>query len=171
MPELPDIQVYVEALTDRFVGQTVERVRLKSPFLVRSYAVPVRAIEGKTLRRIHSIGKRLAFGFDDDLWMVIHLMVAGRFKLKKQGAAVPGRLGLCAFDFSDATLLLTEASKKKRASLHMAQGADQLKQFDRGGIDVFAASRDAFADALTRENHTLKRTMTDPRVFSGIGNA
>jgi formamidopyrimidine-DNA glycosylase len=171
LPELPDIAVYIDALAERFVGKPIEKVRLASPFVVRSYDPPLRAIEGKTVHGLRRIGKRIVWELDEQLFLVIHLMIAGRLKLKKRGTAVPKRLGLCAFDFPEETLLFTEASKKKRASIHVVRGEEALAELDPGGIDVMGASVAAFAEALTRENHTLKRTMTDPHVFSGIGNA
>ncbi len=171
LPELPDIVVYLEALEERILGRPIDKVRLASPFLVRSYDPPLRAIEGKTVRGLRRIGKRIVWELDEQLFVVIHLMVAGRLKLKKLGTTVPKRLGLCAFDFPDATILFTEASKKKRASLYIVRGEQALAEHDPGGIDVMSATLEAFKAALTRENHTLKRTMTDPHVFSGIGNA
>lgn len=171
MPELPDIAVYIEALEERIVGKPIEKVRLASPFVVRSYDPPLRAIEGRTVTGLRRIGKRIVWALEGELFVVIHLMVAGRLKYKKRGTNVPKRLGLCAFDFPDATLLFTEASKKKRASIYVVQGEEALAEHDPGGIDVMACSLADFAAALTHENHTLKRTMTDPHVFSGIGNA
>lgn len=171
MPELPDITAYVEAIEERFGGHRLERLRVTSPFLVRSYDPPVKAVDGKRVTELRRIGKRVVFGLEDDLWIVVHLMIAGRFKLVDKGKAVPKRNGLAAFDFDDGTLLLTEASKKKRASLHVARGEAGLAELDPGGVEVIGIERKAFAAALTEENHTLKRTMTDPHVFSGIGNA
>jgi formamidopyrimidine-DNA glycosylase len=171
LPELPDIAVYIEALEERILGQPIDKVRLASPFLVRSYDPPLRAIEGKTVRGLRRIGKRIVWELDEQLFVVIHLMVAGRLKLKKRGTNVPKRLGLCAFDFPDFTMMFTEASKKKRASLYIVRGDEALADHDPGGIDVMDCTLSDFEAALTRENHTLKRTMTDPHVFSGIGNA
>jgi formamidopyrimidine-DNA glycosylase len=171
LPELPDITVYIEALEERIVGKAIERVRLASPFLVRSYDPPLSAIQGKTVRGLSRLGKRIVWELDEDIHVVIHLMIAGRLRWLAPGAGVPKKLGLCAFDFSDATLLLTEASKKKRASLHVVRGKDGVEGLDPGGIEVMGISLEAFREALTRENHTLKRTLTDPHVFSGVGNA
>jgi len=171
MPELPDIVAYIEALEERVVGQPLEKVRLASPFLVRSYDPPIAAVQGCEVTGLRRIGKRIVFELTGELFIVIHLMIAGRFRYKPRGAKTSRKLALCAFDFPDATLLLTEASKKKRASLHVVRGQQQLGEHDRGGIEVLACDLQAFRDELLRENHTLKRTMTDPRVFSGIGNA
>ena len=171
MPELPDITVYIEALSERVIDKELQKVRLTSPFFVRSFDPPVRAVEGRTVRALQRIGKRIVFDFDDELYMVLHLMVAGRLRYLEHGAKIPGRVGLCAFDFSDASLIVTEASKKKRASLHIVRGTDALNEIDPGGIDVMSAGYKQFKKELLRENHTLKRTMTDPHVFSGIGNA
>ncbi len=171
MPELPDVEVYLRALGERIVGQTLARIRVASPFVLRSFDPPLRAAEGKTVRGLERLGKRLVWALDDELFLVIHLMIAGRLKWLAPGAAVPKKLGLAAFDFPAATLLLTEASKKKRASIHLVRGRAALAEHDPGGIEPFGASLDEFAAALRRENHTLKRTLTDPHVFSGIGNA
>lgn len=171
MPELPDVTVYVEALAERVVGEVLEKIRLKSPFVLRSVRPRPRVLEGKTCTGMRRIGKRIVFEFEDDLYLVIHLMVAGRFKWGKKGAAVPGRIGLGAFDFASGTLLFTEASSKKRASIHVVEGAENLAEHDRGGLEVMGVSLAAFKERLTRKNHTLKRAMTDPRIFSGIGNA
>jgi len=171
MPELPDIAAYIHALSTRYQGKVLERLRVTSPFLVRSYDPPTRAVDGKKVTGFRRIGKRVVFELSDGLFVVVHLMVAGRFKLKDKGAKVPKRMGLCAFDFPDETLLLTEASKKKRASLHVVRSEEALAELDPGGIEVIGCGVEAFDEALRRENHTLKRTMTDPHVFSGIGNA
>ncbi len=171
MPELPDIAIYIEALEERFTGQTIEAVRVASPFLVRSYDPPLSAVKGQVVRGFRRLGKRIVWELDDELFLVLHLMVAGRLKLRPRGATVPKRLGLCAWDFPHQTLLLTEASKKKRASLHVVRGERGLADLDPGGIDVMTCTLEAFSAALTEENHTLKRTLTDPHVFSGIGNA
>jgi formamidopyrimidine-DNA glycosylase len=171
MPELPDITVYLDAL-HRFVhGKRLERVRVRSPFLVRTFDPPLDSVEGKTVRELARIGKRIAVGFDDDLWLVLHLMIAGRLHWKPPGAGIASKVNLAAFDFADGTLMLTEAGSKHRASLHVVRGREFLQQHDPGGLDVFAASPVAFEAVLRRENHTLKRTLTDPRVFDGIGNA
>jgi len=173
MPELPDITIYVEALAARVVGQPIERVRLVSPFLVRTAAPPLRSVEGQIVRSVSRLGKRIVFAFDgDNLFLVLHLMIAGRLHWKAAGAKVPGKVGLLALDFPNGTLVLTEASAKKRAALHLFRSADALASvLDRGGIDVLASGPDEFAAALRRENHTLKRALTDPTIFDGIGNA
>ena len=171
MPELPDIAAYIDALDARYTGKVLERLRVSSPFLVRSYDPPTKVVDGQKVTGFRRIGKRVVFELTDDLFVVVHLMVAGRFKIKEHGAKVPKRLGLCAFDFPDESLVLTEASKKKRASLHVVRGEEALSELDPGGIEVMGCGVKAFAEALRRENHTLKRTMTDPHVFSGIGNA
>ncbi|MBI3786376.1 MAG: formamidopyrimidine-DNA glycosylase [Deltaproteobacteria bacterium] len=171
MPELPDILIYLEGLQPRIVGQTLKRVRLLSPFVLRSVDPPISASEGKTVRALHRLGKRIVFSLDDDLYLVLHLMIAGRLRWGKRGARPPGKIGLAAFDFPAGTLLFTEASPKKRASLNLVRGADALAEHNPGGIEVLEASAGQFRAALQRENHTLKRTLTDPRVFSGIGNA
>ena len=171
MPELPDVLLYIETLRPRILNQPLERVRLASPFVLRSVAPPISSILGHVLRRIRRLGKQIVFEFDNDVFLVVHLMIAGRFQWKQKGATIPARLGLAAFDFSSGTLLLTEAGSKKRASLHLAQGETELAQFDRGALDVMNSSLEDFRDRLTRENHTLKRSLTDPRLFSGIGNA
>jgi formamidopyrimidine-DNA glycosylase len=171
MPELPDIVVYVEAIAGRVIGARLERVRLASPFLLRSVDPPLEAVEGKQVRSVSRIGKRIVVGLEGDLWLVLHLMIAGRLHWKPAGAAVPGRKGLAAFDFSTGTLTLTEAGSKKRASLVLVAGAPALRAIHRGGLDVLTASPEAFRTALLAENHTLKRALTDPRLFDGIGNA
>lgn len=171
MPELPDVEVYVEHLRRRLVGQPLEHARVVSPFLVRSFDPPLRAAEGKHVRSVRRMGKRIVFEFDDDLFLVLHLMIAGRLRWRDRGAKVPGKLGLAAFDFPVGTLLLTEASPKKRASLYLVRGKAAVDALDPGGLEPLTASTAAFAEALRRENHTLKRSLTDPRLFSGIGNA
>ena len=171
MPELPDITAYITALEPRVLGQTLERVRLGSPFLLRTAQPPLASVEGKAVEKLRRIGKRIAFGVDGDLWLVLHLMIAGRLHWKKHVAKLSGRQNLAAFDFPEGTLLLTEAGSKHRASLHVVSGESNLEQFNAGGIDVFAADLPAFRAALTAENHTLKRALTDPRLLDGIGNA
>jgi len=171
MPELPDITVYIESLKPRVQGRAIEKLRLASPFLVRSVDPPIRESEGKTIRELSRAGKRIVLGLDGDLFLVLHLMVAGRLRWKERGAKLPGRLGLAALDFENGTLLLTEAGTKKRASLHLVRGRDAVRALDRGGLEVYESSHEQFAHALTRENHTLKRSLTDPRLFSGIGNS
>jgi formamidopyrimidine-DNA glycosylase len=171
MPELPDILLYLHALRPRIVGQQVQRVRLVSPFLLRSVDPPLTAIEGKAIVDLHRLGKRIVFEAEGELFLVFHLMIAGRFRWKAAGAAVPGKVGLLAIDFAHGTLVMTEAGTKRQAKLHVVQGRDALAQHDPGGLEVLEASLPAFAEALTTENHTLKRSLTDPHVFSGIGNA
>ena len=171
MPELPDVLLYIEALKSRVLGQTLEHVRLASPFVVRSVKPPISAIAGRKVIALRRLGKQIVFEFEGGLFLVIHLMIAGRFQWKPRGARVPGKLGLAAFDFPSGTLLLTEAGSKKRASLHVVQGESNLVAFDRRALEVLDSTLENFRDVLTRENHTLKRSLTDPRLFSGIGNA
>jgi len=171
MPELPDVEAYISALRSRIVGRRLERVRLASPFVLRTADPPIGAVEGKTVLALRRIGKRIAIGLDDDLWIVIHLMIAGRLHWRPPGAKLAGRTMLAAFDFVDGTLTLTEAGSKRRASLHVVRGEAALLDLDPGGIDVFASDLDAFRMALRAENRTLKRALTDPRILSGIGNA
>jgi formamidopyrimidine-DNA glycosylase len=171
MPELPDITVYIEALEARIVDQTLERIRIPKPFLLRSVDPPLSAAIGKRVVGVRRMGKRIVVELDDDLFLVIHLMIAGRLRWVPTGAKVPGKIGLAAFDFSNGTLILTEAGTKRRASLWLARGEEGLQQFERGGLEVVDATRDEFAERLERENHTLKRSLTDPRLFSGVGNA
>jgi formamidopyrimidine-DNA glycosylase len=172
MPELPDITVYVKALAPRIVGQPIEHVRLVSPFLVRTFTPPIRSIEGNRVAGVSRLGKRIVLALEDgDLFVVFHLMIAGRLHWKSAGSKVPGKIGLAAFDFPTGTLVLTEASSKKRASLHLVCGRSALADFDRGGIDVLEVTAEEFAAAVRRENHTLKRALTDPTLFDGIGNA
>ncbi len=171
MPELPDIVVYLEALQSRVVGERLERLRIASPFLLRSIEPRPEELAGRVVRRVARLGKRIVFGFDDDYFVILHLMIAGRLRWKQPGAPIPGRLGLAAFDFPAGTLLLTEAGSKHRASLYLARGAAGLAAHDPGGIDVLAADLGAFRATLTRESHTLKRALTDPRLVSGVGNA
>jgi formamidopyrimidine-DNA glycosylase len=171
MPELPDIEVYIEALERRILGQPLDRVRVASPFLLRSVDPPLTDASGRKVASLRRIGKRIAMGLDGDLWLVLHLMIAGRLHWKRPGAKVSGRLALAAFDFPAGTLLLTEAGSQKRASLHVVAGADALRALDPGGLEVLDSDLAAFSRALRAENHTLKRALTDPRVFSGIGNA
>ena len=171
MPELPDVTVYLEALEQRIRGARLERVRLLTPFLLRSVDPPLGAVAGTTVTGLRRLGKRLVIGLDQDLFLVIHLMIAGRLHWKAAGARPPGRIGLAAFDFSTGTLVMTEAGTKKRASLDVVRGEAALRVHDPGGLEVLDADLAAFQAALTAENHTLKRVLTDPRVFSGIGNA
>jgi formamidopyrimidine-DNA glycosylase len=171
VPELPDVTVYVERLRALLVGQVLLRVRLGSPFVLRSVEPPLSSVAGRIIREVHRIGKRIAFELDGEAFLVVHLMIAGRLHWRRAGSKLARRLGLAAFDFERGTLVLTEAGTKRRASLHVASGASALAAFDRGGIDALGAPAGAFADALVRENHTLKRALTDPRLFDGIGNA
>jgi formamidopyrimidine-DNA glycosylase len=171
MPELPDIAAYIAALEPRVVGQPLERVRLASSFLLRTVQPPLTSADGKKVRELRRIGKRIAFGLEDDLWLVLHLMIAGRLHWKPPNAKLGGRQNLAAFDFPKGSLVLTEAGSKRRASLHVVSREENLQSFDAGGIDVFAADLESFRAALTAENHTLKRALTDPRLLSGIGNA
>ena len=171
MPELPDIELYLHALRPRIVGQPLERARVSSPFLVRSVDPPLQAIEGKTVRGLRRLGKRVVWELDDSLFVVIHLMIAGRFQWKPRGSKVPGKVGLAAFDFPTGTLILTEAGTQKRASLHIVRSERSLAELDPGGIDVLTSTVEEFGRILTAENHTLKRSLTDPHLFSGIGNA
>jgi formamidopyrimidine-DNA glycosylase len=171
VPELPDITVYIEALESRVVGQPLERTRIAKPFLLRSFDPPISAAEGKTVTGLRRMGKRIVLELEDDLFLVIHLMIAGRLRWVEGGAKVPGKIGLAAFDFPNGTLILTEAGSKRRASLWLTRGEASLVQFERGGLEVFESNLAEFSERLTRENHTLKRSLTDPRLFSGIGNA
>jgi formamidopyrimidine-DNA glycosylase len=171
MPELPDLVVYLECLHRRVVGRKLEKIRLTSPFLLRSVEPPPALAEGKTVRGLRRLGKRIVFELDDELFLVLHLMIAGRLHWKDRGAKPPGKVGLAAFDFPDGTLTLTEAGTKKRASLHVVQGEGRLAEHQPGGLEVLDADLAAFRAALRRENHTLKRALTDPRLFSGVGNA
>ncbi|MEX0602204.1 MAG: DNA-formamidopyrimidine glycosylase family protein [Bacteroidota bacterium] len=171
MPELPDITLYVEHLNSRIAGSVLEKVRISSPFLLRSVDPPLSATEGKKVLAISRMGKRIVLDLEGKLFLVIHLMIAGRFRWEPQKAPLRGKAALAAFDFSPGTLLLTEAGTKRRASLHVVQGAENLSGFDRGGLEVLDAGRDEFLKSLTKENHTVKRALTDPRLFSGIGNA
>ena len=171
MPELPDVEAYISALQPRIVGRTLQRVRLASPFLLRTADPPIASADGKVVRELRRVGKRIALGLDDDLWLVLHLMIAGRLHWRPAGAKLAGRNALAAFDFDDGSLVLTEAGSKRRAALYLFRGEAGMHDLDAGGIDVFAADLDAFRAALTSENRTLKRALTDPRVFSGIGNA
>ncbi len=171
MPELPDVVVYIEALTPRVVGQPLERLRIGNPFIIRTIEPPSSDFIGRRVTGLRRMGKRIVFVFEADLFMVIHLMIAGRFRWRDTGAAIPGKVGLAAFDFPTGTLLFTEAGSKRQASIHLVRGSDGLAEFERGGLEVLEADLPAFAERLTRENHTLKRTLTDPHIFSGIGNA
>jgi formamidopyrimidine-DNA glycosylase len=171
MPELPDISAYITALEARILGQPLERVRLGSPFLLRTVQPPLSDAEGRTVRELRRVGKRIAMGVEGDLWLVLHLMISGRLHWRAANAKVGGRNNLAAFDFPKGALVLTEAGAKRRASLHVVAGEDGLRSIDPGGIDIFASDFDAFRSTLTAENRTLKRALTDPRLLSGIGNA
>ncbi len=171
MPELPDIVVYIEALEKRILGQRLEHIRIASPFLLRTATPPLRDVEGKTVLRLRRMGKRICIGLDDDLWLVLHLMIAGRLHWRPRGAKVSRPRGLAAFDFPDGTLLWTEAGSQKRASLHLVAGEAGLRALDPGGLEVLDAPLERFAEVLNSANHTLKRALSDPRLFSGIGNA
>lgn len=171
MPELPDITVYLECLAPRVLDQPLQAVRLGNPFLLRTVDPPLTALQGQRVRTLDRLGKQLIFGFSGELFMVLHLMIAGRLRWRDLGAKLPGKLGLAAFDFPTGTLLLTEASSKKRAALHLVRGGTALAAFDRGGLEPLSATLESFSAVLRRENHTLKRSLTDPRLFSGIGNA
>jgi formamidopyrimidine-DNA glycosylase len=171
MPELPDIAAYITALERRIVGQPIERVRLASPFLLRTVQPPITDVEGRNVRELRRIGKRIAIGVEGDLWLVLHLMIAGRLHWRAANAKLGGRNSLAAFDFPNGSLVLTEAGAKRRASLHVFKGEESLRSIDPGGLEVFASDLEAFRHALTLENRTLKRALTDPRLVSGIGNA
>jgi formamidopyrimidine-DNA glycosylase len=171
MPELPDITAYLTALAPRILQQPLQRIRIQSPFLLRTINPPIEAAEGKTVRELRRIGKRIVLGLDDDLYLVVHLMIAGRLHWKPAGVSLKGRNNLAAFDFPDGSLVLTEAGAKRRASLHLFRGEESLRAIDPGGIDVFNVDEEGFRKALTVENRTLKRALTDPRFLSGIGNA
>ncbi|MGH7162079.1 MAG: DNA-formamidopyrimidine glycosylase family protein [Planctomycetota bacterium] len=171
MPELPDVTVYVECLRPRVVGQPLERARLKSAFLLRTAEPPLEEAKGRRVLGVERMGKRVVLGMEDALFLVFHLMIAGRFRWRERGAGVPGKIGLAAFDFPAGTLLLTEASPKKRASLHVLRGEAALRAHDPGGVEPLACSEADFRAALGRENRTLKRALTSPHLFSGIGNA
>jgi formamidopyrimidine-DNA glycosylase len=171
MPELPDIAADITALESRIVGESIEHVRLASPFLLRTVEPPLASVEGRKVRELRRIGKRMAIGVEDDLWLVLHLMIAGRLHWRAAGAKIAGRNQLAAFDFPNGSLVLTEAGAKRRASLHVLQDEEGLLAIDPGGIEVFDSDLSSFQGALTAENRTLKRALTDPRIVSGIGNA
>jgi formamidopyrimidine-DNA glycosylase len=171
MPELPDISAYISALTPRVIGQPIEQVRIASAFLLRTAQPPISAVEGRRVHELRRVGKRIAIGVEGELWLVLHLMIAGRLHWRPSGAKLSGRQNLAAFDFQDGSLVLTEAGTKRRASLHVVSGEDGLTNMDPGGIDVFTSDFDSFRAILISENRTLKRALTDPRLLSGIGNA
>ena len=171
MPELPDVLLYIHALEPRVVGETVEKVRLASPFLLRSVEPPIQEAENRKVLGLRRLGKRIVFELEDDIFLVFHLMIVGRFRWRPPRARIPGKLGLAAFDLSSGTLVLTEAGSVKRASLHVVSGVGNLSRHDPGGIEVLECGLEDFRRVLVSENHTLKRSLTDPRLFSGIGNA
>jgi formamidopyrimidine-DNA glycosylase len=171
MPELPDIALYLHALAPRILGARLERVRIASPFLLRTTTPPIAEIEGRIVRELRRLGKRIVIGFDNAVYAVLHLMIAGRLRWRATGVGIPGRIGLAAFDFPAGTLLVTEAGTKHRAALYLVSGGAALPAHDPGGLDVVGATLDQFRVALTRESHTVKRALTDPRIFDGIGNA
>jgi formamidopyrimidine-DNA glycosylase len=171
MPELPDISAYIDALESRIVGQPLEHIRLNSAFLLRTAQPPLASVEGRTVRELRRIGKRIVIGLDGDRWLALHLMIAGRLHWQPPAAKLSGRRSLAAFDFPSGSLVLTEAGTKHRASLHLLQGEESLQSIDPGGIDIFSSDLNSFRAALSAENHTLKRALTDPRLVSGIGNA
>lgn len=171
MPELPDIAAYITALEPRILGQQLEHLRIATPFLLRTVQPPVTEVEGKVVREIRRVGKRIVLGMENAHWLVLHLMIAGRLHWRPAGVKLAGRQNLAAFDFSNGSLTLTEAGSKRRASLHIVSGEEGLRSLDPGGIDVFAGDLETFRAALTVENRTLKRALTDPRLLSGIGNA
>jgi formamidopyrimidine-DNA glycosylase len=171
VPELPDIELYLHALRSRIVERRLDRIRLASPFLVRSFNPPVDHAHGKTVVALRRLGKRLVWQLEDELFLIIHLMIAGRFKFLEAGAKIPGKVGLAAFDFAHGSLILTEAGSKRRASLYLVKGEAELQAHDPGGLEVLTSTATQFGEAVTRENHTLKRALTDPHLLSGIGNA
>jgi len=171
MPELPDVTVYIEALSERILNQPIQKIRIGSPFVLRSFDPPIGVAEGKKVLALHRLGKRIVFVLEDELFLIVHLMIAGRFHWKAKGAKLARRYGQAAFDFPNGTLLLTEAGTKKRASIHLVRSETALNEHDPGGLEVLDATLEQFKEALIRENHTLKRSLTDPHFFSGIGNA
>jgi formamidopyrimidine-DNA glycosylase len=171
VPELPDITAYIGALESRVIGQPLLHVRLASAFLLRTVDPPLASVEGHTVRELRRVGKRIAIGLDNDLWLVLHLMIAGRLHWRAPEAKLAGRQNLAAFDFPNGSLILTEAGAKRRASLHILKNEESLRAFDAGGMDIFSGDVESFRAKLTAENHTLKRALTDPRLVSGVGNA
>jgi formamidopyrimidine-DNA glycosylase len=171
MPELPDITVYVEALERRIIGERLDAVRVRSPFLLRTFDPPLDSVRGSKVREVRRLGKRIAIGLGDDLWLVLHLMIGGRLHWKAPGAKLATKHALAAFDFANGTLLLTEGGTKHRASLHVVRGEEAMRAHDPGGLEVLSATPDEFVAVLRQQNHTLKRALTDPRLLSGIGNA
>ncbi len=171
MPELPDVVVYIEALKERILGQTLERVLISSPFLLRTAVPPIHEIEGRTVNELRRLGKRICFGFDEELWMVLHLMIAGRLHWYTDKTKALKARGIAVFEFTNGSLTLTEAGTQRRASLHLLVGEEELEKLNPGGLEVFESDLSEFKEALQLRNHTLKRALTDPRIFSGIGNA
>ena len=171
MPELPDVVVYIDALSERVLNQPIQKVRIGSPFVLRSFDPPISSAEGKKVLALRRLGKRIVFALEDELFLVVHLMIAGRFHWKPKGAKIARKYGQAAFDFPNGTLLLTEAATRRRASIYLVYGEASVQEHDPGGLEVLDASLEQFREALTRENHTLKRSLTDPHFFSGIGNA
>lgn len=171
MPELPEVAVYIEALEKRVLGQTLTGIRLANPFVLRTVDPRPSELAGRTVTGLRRVGKRIVFALEGGFFIVIHLMIAGRFRWLAAGAKIPGKIGLAAFDFDNGTLTMTEAGTKRRASIHLLRGEEALRAHDRGGLEVMDAPLEAFREALARERHTLKRSLTDPRLFSGIGNA
>src|SRR5688500_5803760 len=171
VPELPDIALYLDALAPRVLNQPLERLRIANPFLVRTLEPPIAAVEGRRIIALRRMGKRIVFALERDLYLVLHLMIAGRLRWRDRGAPIPGKVGLAAFDFPTGSSILTEAGSKRQASLHVIEGAPNLAALDPGGLEVLDSTLPSFAERLTRENHTLKRALTDPHIFSGIGNA
>ena len=171
MPELPDVELYLHALRSRIVGHPLRRIRIASPFLLRTVDPPLDAVYGRIVRDLRRMGKRIVWVMDDDLFVVIHLMIAGRFRWKPPDATMTAKVGLAAFDFEHGTLILTEAGAQRRASMHIVRGDDALEDLNPAGLEVLTSSPSGFAETLTRDNHTLKRALTDPYIFSGIGNA
>ena len=171
MPELPDVTVYIEALGERVLDQIIQRIRIGSPFVVRTFDPPIKEVERKKILALRRIGKRIVIELEDDLFLIFHLMIAGRLHWKPKGAKIARKYGQAAIDFPNGTLLLTEAGTKKRVSIHLVRGEAALQEYDPGGLEIFDMTLEQFTAALTRENHTLKRSLTDPHLFSGIGNA
>jgi len=171
MPELPDVELYLAALRPRVAGRALDRLRLGNPFVVRSIEPPVSVLEGRAVAGLRRLGKRIVFDFGDQLFLILHLMIAGRLRWRDPRAAIPAKVGLAAFDFANGTLILTEAGARRQASIHLVRGVDALAAHDPGGLEVLTADLATFSERLLRQNHTLKRALTDPRIFSGIGNA
>jgi formamidopyrimidine-DNA glycosylase len=171
MPELPDITIYIEALEQRILGQPLTRIRVASPFVVRSVSPSLSELSGKQVRSLRRLGKQIVFGLDDEFFLILHLMIAGRLQWKKPAAPIGGKIALAAFDFPSGTLVLTEAGSRKRASIHAVRGREGLRAFDRSALEVLESDLTRFTQRVQAENHTLKRALTDPRLFSGIGNA